>query len=242
MPRLKTCGNLLGEASGDDIVTNIKPWIQKIGHPVLTITQENGQVTLRQSRFLAVDDIKPEEDETIWWIPLGFHGLSDNEAPAISAALSEKQKTVTLPEELIYLFNNSGTGFYRIEYPQGHLPKVGQKLNELNAVQKLTILNSTSALAFSGSGSVVSLLEFTQAFAEETNPQVWFRMMTDFTRLLRRFSEDKDVLPKIKRLTLAVIKKMKNELGWEKADGESHLLSNLRRMLLDIALDCDCPE
>ena len=232
----------LGEASGDDIVNNIKPWIQKIGHPVLIVTRENGQVTLRQSRFLAVDDMKPEEDETIWWIPLGFQGLSDSKAPSVITELSERQKPVTLPEELIYLLNNSGTGFYRVEYPQGHLAKVSQKLSELNAVQKLTILNSTSALAFSGSGSVVSLLEFTQAFAQETSPQVWFRMMSDFTRLLRRFSEDKDVLPKIKRLTLAVISKAREQLGWEKVDGESHLRSNLRRMLLDISLDCDCHE
>ncbi|TQV99540.1 aminopeptidase 2 [Cordyceps javanica] len=232
----------LGEVSGDDIVTNIKPWIEKIGHPVLTITKEADRVTLRQSRFLAVDDMKPEEDETVWWIPLGFRSLSGKEAPSIISALSEKQTSVTIPEDQLYLLNSSGTGFYRLEYPKDHLAKLSEKLDELSAVEKLTILNSASALAFSGSGSTVSLLGFMQAFAEETNPQVWLRMMRDFSRLRYRFNNDAELLPGIKALTRAVIGKMVQDLGWEQDEGESHLRSELRRTILDAGFHCESPE
>ncbi|KAJ6781498.1 hypothetical protein PWT90_06314 [Aphanocladium album] len=233
----------LGEASGDDIVTHIKPWIQKVGHPVVTVTPEaDGQVTLRQSRFLAVDDMKPDEDETLWWIPLGFRSLSDKETPSVISALSEKQQSVTIPADSLYLLNSSGTGFYRIEYPQEHLAKLGQRLNELTVTEKLTILNSSSALAFSGTGSVVSLLGFLQSFADEMDPQLWTRMMRDFTRLRHRFDDDAELLPAIKSLTRSVITKMVQELGWEKTAGESHLKSDLRRALLDEGLSCDSPE
>lgn len=232
----------LGEVSGDDIVTNIKPWIQKIGHPVLTVKQEGDQLILTQSRFLSVDDMKPEEDETVWWIPLGFRSLSDGQAAPVTAALTQKQQTLTVPAGSLFLLNCTGTGFYRIEYPQAHLTQLGAKLSGLSDVEKLTILNSASALAFSGSGSVVSLLEFMQAFAAETNTQIWTRMMRDFTRLRNRFADDAEILPGIKALTLSVISKMVRDLGWNKAEGESHNITDLRRLLLDEGFNCDSTE
>ncbi|OAA77705.1 aminopeptidase 2 [Akanthomyces lecanii RCEF 1005] len=233
----------LGEVSGDDIVTNIKPWIEKIGHPVLTVTQESGRLTLKQSRFLAADDMKPEEDETIWWIPLGFRSLPDDkQVPSMIPALSERETSVDVPDELLYLLNGPGTGFYRVAYPTDHLTKLGRRQDALSAVEKLTILNSASALAFSGSGSVVSLLGFMQAFADETDSQVWLRMMRDFSRLRHRFNDDAEILPGIKALTCAVISNMVKELGWQPVKGESHLRSALRRTMLEAGFYCDSDE
>ncbi|OAQ96574.1 hypothetical protein LLEC1_08049 [Akanthomyces lecanii] len=231
----------LGEVSGDDIVTNIKPWIEKIGHPVLTVTQESGRLTLKQSRFLAADDMKPEEDETLWWIPLGFQSLSGSKQvlPSVTPALSEREVSVDVPDDLLYLLNGSGTGFFRVEYPQEHLTKLGQRQDALSTVEKLTILNSASALAFSGSGSVVSLLGFMQAFASERDSQVWLRMMRDFSRLRWRFTNDAGILPGIKALTRAVISSMVQELGWQPVVGESHLRSALRRTMLEAGFYCD---
>ncbi|KAM3467491.1 hypothetical protein NHJ6243_000112 [Beauveria neobassiana] len=232
----------LAEASGDDIVANIKPWIEKTGHPVLTVTHEAGQLILRQSRFLAVDDMKPEEDETVWWIPLGLRSFAEKEAPIMNLSLSEKEMTMTAPDQL-YLFNGSGTGFYRVEYPRDHLTKLGQKQDKMSAVEKLTILNSASALAFSGSGSsVVALLGFMQAFADETNPQVWLRMLRDFSRLGQRFNNDAELFPGIQALTRSVIGRMVQHLGWEPAAGESHLRAELRRSILEAAFLCESPS
>lgn len=232
----------LGEASGDDIVANIKPWIEKIGHPVLTMTQESGRLTLKQTRFLAADDMTPEEDETVWWIPLGFRNLSDEKVPSIISALSAKQTSVAVPEELLYLLNSSGTGFYRVEYSQDHLTKLGQRVDGLTLVEKLTILNSASALAFSGAGSSVALLGFMQAFAAETNPHVWLRMMRDFSRLRHRFNDDAEIASGIKALTCHVIKDMVRDLGWQRVQGESHLRSDLRRNMLEAGFYCESEQ
>lgn len=58
----------LGEVSGDDIIKNIKPWIQKTGYLVLSAEQEMGQIILTQSRILTSEEVKAEEDDTVWWI------------------------------------------------------------------------------------------------------------------------------------------------------------------------------
>jgi aminopeptidase N len=44
------------------------PWIRKIGFPVVTVAEEPGQISVRQSRFLTSGEVKPEEDQTKWWI------------------------------------------------------------------------------------------------------------------------------------------------------------------------------
>lgn len=41
-------------------------WINKIGFPVLTVTEEPGKITVKQNRYLETGDVKPEEDETLW--------------------------------------------------------------------------------------------------------------------------------------------------------------------------------
>lgn len=239
----------LGDVSGDDIVTKIKPWIQKVGYPILSIEQNAGRITLKQFRFLAVDDMKPEEDEAVWWIPLGFRSISDKERPLKTSALTEREQELSLNvPEAMYLLNRSGTGFYRVEYPMGHLAKIGLQLEHLNASEKLAIISSASALAFSGQGSAVSLLGFLEAFANETNPQIWIRMMRDFTRLRNRFDggsgddADAEIFKAIQRLTYSVTGKIAEDLGWEKAEGESHFRGQLRATVLDEGFHCDSPE
>lgn len=234
----------MGDVSGDDIVSKINPWIHNVGFPVLIIDQNaGGNLTLKQSRFLAVDDLKPEEDETIWWIPLGFQSLSDKETFPRTSEFTQRQQEISLTDaEALYLFNSSGTGFYRVEYPEGHLAKLGLQLDHLNVSEKLTVIGSASALALSGQGPTVSLLGFLQAFANETNPQIWIRMMRDFTRLRRRFEADLEINKAIKRLTCSVISKIAQDLGWEKTEGESHLRAQLRAAVLAEGFHCDSPE
>lgn len=49
----------LSEASGLDVKAIIDPWITKIGYPVLTINEEPGQISIKQSRYLSTGDVKP---------------------------------------------------------------------------------------------------------------------------------------------------------------------------------------
>jgi len=62
----------LSNASGQDVTTFMNPWITKIGFPVVTVAEEPGQISVKQNRFLTAGEVKPEEDETLWWIPMGL--------------------------------------------------------------------------------------------------------------------------------------------------------------------------
>lgn len=233
----------LSAVSGDDVVANISPWIDKIGHPVLTIEENEGRLTLKQSRFLSVDDMTPEEDETVWWIPLGFRNLAGNEStPALSALTSKEQTMEISAQDALYVFNSTATGFYRVEYPEGHLAKLGEKLEQLTSAEKLTLLGSTSALAFGGSGSTVALLSFARAFARETDPNILSRMLSDLFRIKKRFEADGDMTKAIQRMVLSVIDKLVKDLGWEKVAGEPQTRGKLRATVLEEALLCGSAE
>ena len=82
----------LSEASGQDVTAFMDNWIRKIGFPVVTVAEEPGQISIKQSRFLSTGDVKPEEDTTTWWIPLGLK--TELKSPAKASALTSKQETI----------------------------------------------------------------------------------------------------------------------------------------------------
>ena len=112
------------------------PWIRKIGFPVLTVAEEPGQIGVRQSRFLATGDVKSDEDETLWWIPLGLK----TDPKAIGAAvraLTNKQDTLRHIDETFYKFNTDQIGFYRTNYPPARLAKLGADVNKLSVEDRI---------------------------------------------------------------------------------------------------------
>jgi aminopeptidase 2 len=42
-------------------------WINKIGFPVLTVTEKADRITVRQDRYLETGDVKDEENRTLWY-------------------------------------------------------------------------------------------------------------------------------------------------------------------------------
>lgn len=92
----KDLWSALSKASGQDVNSFMDNWIRKIGFPVVTVAEEPGQIAVRQQRFLLAGDTKPEEDGTVWWIPLGLHSGSSASATSLhkTNALAQKEATI----------------------------------------------------------------------------------------------------------------------------------------------------
>lgn len=154
----------LSEASGKDVNTFMDPWIQKIGFPVVTITEELGKVSVKQSRFLTTGDAKPEEDETKWWIPLGLKTSGAKEPSALTA----KQGTIDVDEKF-YKINADQTGFYRTNYPPARLTALGKERHSLSTEDRIGLIGDASALAQSGDATTASFLSLIELFQDETD-------------------------------------------------------------------------
>lgn len=158
----------LTEVSGQDVKKFMDPWIRKIGFPVVTVDEKDDQITVVQRRFLRAGDIKPEENETEWWIPLGLkHDMKyGNEAPV---ALTTRMDTIRdVDEETeFYKLNADQTGFYRTNYPIRRLEKLAKAKERLSVPDRIGLVGDTCALAQSGDASTTSFLSLVANFRNE---------------------------------------------------------------------------
>lgn len=161
----------LSKASGQDVNSFMDFWIRKIGFPVVTVTEEPGQIGLRQQRFLLSGDAKPEEDETVWWIPLGLYTGADASAASLhkTGALGKKEDTIRDIDETFYQINKNLTGFYRTNYPPARLAKLGEARHHLTVEDKIGLVGDAYANSVAGYGSTAGLLALVERFSDESD-------------------------------------------------------------------------
>lgn len=135
---------------------------------MVTIAEESKQITVDQKRFLTSGDVKPEEDQTTWWIPLGLK--SGPKATALEPRnLTGKSDTVKDLDEGFYKLNKDVAGFYRTNYPPERLAKLGKSLHLLSTEDRIGLVGDAAALAVSGDGTTAALLALLEGFQEEKN-------------------------------------------------------------------------
>ncbi|KAF5602346.1 glutamyl aminopeptidase [Fusarium pseudocircinatum] len=232
--------NALGEASGKNVTELMNPWISKIGHPVLTVAEEPGQISVKQSRFLSTGDVKPEDDTTTWWVPLGLEGKKDH-AGIASLSLTTKEDTIRDVDEDFYKLNSGATGFYRVNYPPERLAKLSNQLDKLSTEDKISIIGSTADLAFAGNGTTPALLTFLEGFGKENHTLVWRQVLDSIGGVKSVFGEDESIKKALDKFTLKLIDQKVKEVGWEFPEGEDYLTGILRKEIIGVAVACGHP-
>ncbi|KAL9014793.1 MAG: hypothetical protein Q9173_000584 [Seirophora scorigena] len=224
----------LSKASGKDVNTFMDPWIRKIGFPLLTVAEEPGQLGVRQTRFLLTGDVKAEEDQTLWWIPLGLKTNSKGSGAA-TEALSSKEETIRDVDEAFYKFNSNQTGFYRTNYPPARLAKMGAEKDKLSAEDRIGLVADAAALAVSGNGTTAGLLIFVSSFSDETSYAAWAQLVASLVNIRSIFAENKAVADGLKQFTLKLVSSATEKIGWEFGPEEDYLTGQLRALLLSTA-------
>ncbi|KYK56145.1 aminopeptidase [Drechmeria coniospora] len=232
--KTKALWDALSEASGKDVDGLMGPWISKIGHPVLTVAEAPGQISVKQSRFLSTGDVKPEDDTTTWWVPLGLEGRKGQPGVA-DLSLTQKSETIRDVDDGFYKLNSGATGFYRVNYPPSRLEKLSTQLDRLSTEDKIAMIGSTADLAFSGDATTASLLIFLRGFGKETHPLVWTQVLDSISSVKGVFNEDADLKRGLENFTLKLIDAKVREVGWEFPEGEEYLAGILRKQLIGVA-------
>ncbi|KAL8970817.1 MAG: hypothetical protein Q9183_001347 [Haloplaca sp. 2 TL-2023] len=224
----------LSKASGKDVNAFMDPWIRKIGYPVLTVAEEPGQLGVRQSRFLSTGDLKGEEDDTLWWIPLGLKSSSGTTA-ASAGALTSKEETLRDVDEAFYKLNENQNGFYRTNYPPARLAKMGAENEKLSTEDKIGLVADAAALAIAGDATTAGLLNFVSNLSHETNNAVWTQIVASLGTLRSVFAENLTVAEGLKQFTLELVSPVTEKLGWDFKADEDYLTGQLRALLISTA-------
>ncbi|KAF2232098.1 hypothetical protein EV356DRAFT_505714 [Viridothelium virens] len=228
----------LAKASGKDVSQFMDAWIRKIGFPVVTVAEEPGQIGVEQSRFLLTGDVKAEEDQTTWWIPLEL-STGDQAASTEASALTSKEETIRNVNETFYKFNKNQTGFYRTNYPPARLAKLGQAADQLSIEDRIGLIGDAAALAKSGHGTTAAVLAFLDGFRAERHPLVWAQLTDSLSEIRSIFSADDDHLAHaLRAFTLRLVSPAAEKVGWEFTAQEDFLTGQLRANLLSTAGAC----
>jgi aminopeptidase N len=219
---------------GQDVNALMDPWIRKIGYPVLTVAKEPGQIRIKQSRYLSTGDVKPEDDQTLWWIPLGLKGKVDlEERTAMSLAV--KEDTIRGINDAFYKINTSNTGFYRTNYPLVQLASFGNQIDQLTISDKIGLIGDVGALALSGDATTPALLGFLEGFSVEENQFVWSQITSSLAIIKSIFSEEEDIAKALEAFTVRLIEEAVKRVGWEHCPEEDYLTGQLRVLLISSA-------
>ncbi|KAK3400603.1 peptidase family M1-domain-containing protein [Sordaria brevicollis] len=223
--------NALSEASGVDVNTIMRPWIEELGFPVVSVTEGQDQISVKQARFLSTGDVKPEDDKTTWWIPLSLKGkVGSQDIEPLS--FQSKETTIDGVSQDFYQLNANATGFYRVNYPESRLKTLGTQLAHLTTEDKIFITGSAADLAFAGNSTTAALLSFVQGLKNETHYRVLSQALDSVNTLKSIFGDDEEVKKGLEKFTLELIDKALKEVGWEPKQGENYNIPLLRKRLL----------
>lgn len=238
----------LGEASGLPVSKIMATWTQIIGFPVVTVSTEKRdgvlQVKLRQNRFLLAGDVTPEEDQTLWSIPLRI-GTDQALEPSVRAAddlLSAREQTIELPGDVAFFkLNMTQAGFYRVAYPTEWLNALGAAVaaGKIPTADRIGIVSDAFALSVSGTLPVTCFLDLLKAFEGETEYLVWSEISSRLSELLSVWWEQPaDIKDKLSTFAVRLYTAQAEQLGFEFADTESDMTRLLRPLILGMAAKC----
>ncbi|KAK7202520.1 peptidase family M1-domain-containing protein [Myxozyma melibiosi] len=234
----KDLWDAVGRASGIDVNSIMSEWITKIGFPVVTVTESETGVSLRQDRFLAAGDVKPEENDTQWWIPLGIFTDSGS-ASAISgvSAFSNRETILTgLGPDDFYKLNKNQTGVYRVNYPPERLAKLGRAIDKLSVTDKVGLVADASCMALAGLGSTAGIFELVDGMRNETSYIVWSEVFQRVAALKSVwFEKVPESKAPLQAFTRSLVSPMVKRLGWEFKDSDDYLTVQLRVLLISAA-------
>ena len=224
----------LSKASGQDVTTFMDPWIRKIGFPVVTVAEEPGQISVKQSRFLTSGEVKPEEDQTVWWVPLGLK-TGPQATDAQREALTSKEDTYRDIDTSFYKVNADQTGFYRTNLPPQRLVQLSGELDKLSVQDKIGLVGDAGALAIAGEGTTAAVLSFLEGFAPEQNYLVWSEVISTLGKIRSTLSSDEEVAKGLRQYTLKLVTAATDKIGWEFGPSDDYLTGQLRALLLQTA-------
>jgi aminopeptidase N len=224
----------LGKASGQDVTTFMDPWIRKIGFPVVTVAEEPGQLSVKQSRFLSSGDVKAEEDETTWWIPMGLK-TGPQATDAQREALTTKEDTYRDIDTSFYKVNGDQAGFYRVNLPPQRLVELSKSLDKLSVQDKIGLVGDAAAMASAGEGTTAAVLSFMEGFSTETNYLVWSEVLKSLGSIRRIFSSNEQVAAGLRAYTLKLVSQALDKVGWELRPHDDYLIGQLRALLISTA-------
>ncbi|KAH8102857.1 leucyl aminopeptidase [Cristinia sonorae] len=234
-------------ATGIDIPGFMDNWVKKIGFPVVTVTETEGGINVRQDRFLETGRPAAEDNETIWTIPLFLLTVADDGKSKIDSQLilDEREKFIPLDTSRAYKLNAGTVGVYRVLYPKDRLAKIADEAAKpdsfLSLEDRMGFLMDSLAMAKAGLMDTSDVLILVDALRNEKEAVVWSAITSSLTEIISVWGEDTKVQSLLAQFTRGLYRPLMERLGFESIEGESADDRQLRTSCINTLSNVDDP-
>lgn len=238
----------ISDVSGHDVASLMDPWITRIGYPIIKVSESEGNLQLSQSRFLNGGGVLPEEDETVWWVPLNIKSSAQN---LQSDALLQKSALLDIELDSFFKLNKDTEAPYRVDYDSKILNgSVLLNFSELSTKDRVGLIADVISIAISGDSatSTITFLNLVKSLTldaallgEAFAP--WKELVAALSSFGRTFSGlDAALTAKVQSFIKAVYSKLAIKLLQENVPESNFNRSKLKSLILKTSLGCHIPE
>lgn len=237
----------LEAASNKPVGAVMSTWIKQMGFPVVKVqSRQNGSkriLDLTQEKFCAdCSDIQNEKN--LWMIPIT---VSSSKAPKqiiYSTVLDKPNLEIVLDnvDESDWVKINPGTvGYYRTSYTPEMMKGFTKSIVDMSMppLDRLGLIDDLFALVQAGQQPTVEALKFIEAYRNEDNYTVWSSISNCLMKLQSLISHT-DLDAQFDSYAGRLFKPIAERLGWNSTEGESHLDTLLRSLVLNRLVSFSC--
>ena len=224
----------LSETSQQDVGAFMANWINNPGFPLVSIDWEPGSLTaqLSQQRFLG-DPAASYTDRGPWQVPLA--ATVELSRPLLTS-LSAQTNVIASDRPL--LLNHNGQSYSLPQYVNAaHRASLvdGIRNGQVEAIDRLLLLDSYTLLQRGGFSSTTDLLELVQAYVGETSDNVWGAIAVAVAESRRLIEGDETCEAVLNQLVTKLVEPLVEKLGWDDQPGDDASTLHLRGLLLSMA-------
>ena len=218
----------LEDASGEPVREIASGWTLQSGFPVITATQSNGKLKLRQEPFSLAD---PNPPAAKWSVPVTLAPLR-NLDDVRKILLTNSSQTVAWPAELgTPKINLNDVGFYRVVYDAETFAAIVAAIPNLPAAEQINLLGDAWALVSAGRIASSDYLEIAWALRDNPSDSVW-RSITSALIEIDIWMLDRPERADFHQWSINLLRPQIERLGWKPKAGESTADAKLRSSII----------
>jgi puromycin-sensitive aminopeptidase len=212
----------LEETSGQPVRAMMNTWILQGGHPLVTFADG----TISQQPFAYGDATGPSAIGSSWLVPVFTRALSSG---ATTRHLLGDEP-IAVSEELPVVLNAGGSGVFRSRYGAKELEAISSHVNELEELERATLLADSWASLFAGQITWDAFVASARGLGDQDEPNPWGTVAGAVDYARRALNADQQT--KLAAVARQLFAPQFDRLGWEARNGESELTPQMRAIVL----------
>ena len=214
----------LEEVSGHPVRDVMDTFILQGGHPMVTL--EGGFVRQEPFAYGPSRGRSPSAIGKSWLVPVLLRSLDGGDVQRLLLADSPAAITIARPVVL----NAGGSGVFRSRYGTDELAALTPRMDELDDVERVTLVADSWAALFAGAISAADFYAVAKGLGAKDEPSPWLTIATAVDHIARGL--DDAGRANLARYVRDLFTPQFTRLGWDPIEGEDELAAQLRATVL----------